>query len=66
MLGTDGFGAVGYARTAAQAFLKWIDTISHTLPCMHLYRRELISTSELLAARTSLGIDPDKVNPVLV
>ena len=31
-----------------------------------LYRRELIGMSELLEARASLGVDPDKTNPVLV
>ena len=65
VLGTDGFGRSD-TREQLRGFFE-VDRYNIAYAALYaLYRRELISTSELLAARTSLGIDPDKVNPVLV
>jgi pyruvate dehydrogenase E1 component len=63
VLGTDGFGRSD-TREKLRSFFE-VDRYNIAYAALYaLYRRELISMSELLAARTGLGIDPDKVNPV--
>ena len=65
VLGTDGFGRSD-TREQLRGFFE-VDRYNIAYAALYaLYRRELIDMSELLAARTSLGIDADKVNPVLV
>ena len=65
VLGTDGFGRSD-TREQLRSFFE-VDRYNIAYAALYsLYRRELISMSELLEARASLGIDPDKVNPVLV
>jgi pyruvate dehydrogenase E1 component len=65
VLGTDGFGRSD-TREKLRGFFE-VDRYNIAYAALYaLYRRELVSLSELLAARTSLGIDPGKVNPVLV
>jgi pyruvate dehydrogenase E1 component len=64
VLGTDGYGRSD-TREKLRSFFE-VDRYNIAYAALYaLYRRELISMSELLAARNSLGIDPDKVNPVL-
>jgi pyruvate dehydrogenase E1 component len=65
VLGTDGFGRSD-TREQLRSFFE-VDRYNIAYAALYsLYRRELLSMSELLAARQSLGIDPDKTNPVLV
>jgi pyruvate dehydrogenase E1 component len=65
VLGTDGFGRSD-TREQLRSFFE-VDRYNIAYAALYsLYRRELLSMSELLAARESLGIDPDKTNPVLV
>jgi pyruvate dehydrogenase E1 component len=64
VLGTDGFGRSD-TREKLRGFFE-VDRYNIAYAALYaLYRRELITINELLAARTSLGIDPDKINPVL-
>jgi pyruvate dehydrogenase E1 component len=65
VLGTDGFGRSD-TREKLRGFFE-VDRYNIAYAALYaLYRRELLSLSELLAARGSLAIDPEKVNPVLV
>ena len=65
VLGTDGFGRSD-TREKLRGFFE-VDRYNIAYAALYaLYRRELLSMSDLLAARESLGIDPEKVNPVLV
>jgi pyruvate dehydrogenase E1 component len=65
VLGTDGFGRSD-TREQLRRFFE-VDRFNIAYAALYaLYRRELISMSELLEARKKLGIDPAKVNPVLV
>jgi pyruvate dehydrogenase E1 component len=65
VLGTDGFGRSD-TREQLRRFFE-VDRYNITYAALYaLYRQGLVSMSELLAARASLGLDPDKINPVLV
>ena len=65
VLGTDGFGRSD-TREKLRSFFE-VDRYNIAYAALYsLYRRELLSMSELLEARESLGINPDKTNPVLV
>jgi pyruvate dehydrogenase E1 component len=65
VLGTDGFGRSD-TREQLRSFFE-VDRYNIAYAALYaLYRRELVSLSELLAARAALGIDPEKVNPELV
>lgn len=65
VLGTDGFGRSD-TREKLRGFFE-VDRYNIAYAALYaLYRRELLSQSELLAARGSLGINPEKVNPELV
>ncbi len=65
VLGTDGFGR---SDTRAQ-LRRFFEVDRYNIAYAALYglcRQGLISTGELLSARSGLGIDPDKTNPVLL
>jgi pyruvate dehydrogenase E1 component len=65
VLGTDGFGRSD-TREKLRRFFE-VDRCNIAYAALYgLYRQGLIDTGELLAARSSLGIDPDKINPVLL
>jgi len=65
VLGTDGFGRSD-TREKLRRFFE-VDRYNIAYAALYgLYRQGLIGTGELVAARTSLGIDPGKVNPVLL
>jgi pyruvate dehydrogenase E1 component len=65
VLGTDGFGRSD-TREKLRAFFE-VDRYQIAYAALYaLCRREAISMGELLEARNQLGIDPAKVNPVLV
>jgi len=65
VLGTDGFGRSD-TREQLRRFFE-VDRHHIAYAALYaLYRRELVSMGELLEARASLGIDPDKSNPVFV
>jgi len=65
VLGTDGFGRSD-TREKLRRFFE-VDRYNIAYGALYgLYRQGLIGTGELLAARSSLGIDPDKTNPVLL
>jgi pyruvate dehydrogenase E1 component len=63
VLGTDGFGRSD-TRDKLRGFFE-VDRYNIAYAALYgLYRQGLVSTGELLSARSDLGIDPDKVNPV--
>jgi pyruvate dehydrogenase E1 component len=65
VMGTDGFGRSD-TREQLRRFFE-VDRFNIAYSALYaLYRRELIGMSELMAARASLGIDPEKENPVNV
>jgi pyruvate dehydrogenase E1 component len=65
VLGTDGFGRSD-TREKLRRFFE-VDRYNIAYAALYgLYRQEQLGISELLAARSNLGIDPDKVNPVLM
>jgi pyruvate dehydrogenase E1 component len=65
VLGTDGFGRSD-TREQLRRFFE-VDRYNIAYAALYaLYRRDLLGMSELLEARASLGIDPDKANPVCV
>jgi pyruvate dehydrogenase E1 component len=65
VLGTDGFGRSD-TREKLRSFFE-VDRFNIAYAALYaLYRQGLVSMSELLEARKNLGIDPEKVNPVLV
>ncbi len=65
VLGTDGFGRSD-TREQLRRFFE-VDRYNIAYAALYaLYRRDVISMGELTEARSSLGIDPGKVNPVNV
>jgi pyruvate dehydrogenase E1 component len=65
VLGTDGFGRSD-TREKLRRFFE-VDRYNIAYAALYaLYRQGLLGTSELLSARSALGVDPDKVNPVLL
>ena len=63
VLGTDGFGRSD-TREKLRRFFE-VDRYNIAYAALYaLYRRELLSVGELISARESLGIDPEKANPV--
>jgi pyruvate dehydrogenase E1 component len=65
VLGTDGFGRSD-TREKLRSFFE-VDRFNIAYAALYaLYRQGLVSMSELLDARKTLGIDPEKVNPVSV
>jgi pyruvate dehydrogenase E1 component len=63
VLGTDGFGRSD-TREKLRRFFE-VDRYNIAYAALYgLYRQGLLGTSELLSARSALGIDPDKLNPV--
>jgi pyruvate dehydrogenase E1 component len=63
VLGTDGFGRSD-TREQLRSFFE-VDRFNIAYAALYaLYRRDLLSMGELLAAREKLGIEPGKVNPV--
>ena len=62
MLGTDGYGRSD-TREKLRGFFE-VDRYHIAYAALYgLYRQEQLSINELLAARESLGIDPEKANP---
>jgi pyruvate dehydrogenase E1 component len=65
VLGTDGFGRSD-TREKLRRFFE-VDRHNVAYAALYaLYRQGLISQGDLLAARSTLHIDPDKVNPATV
>ena len=65
VLGTDGFGRSD-TREKLRSFFE-VDRYNIAYSALYgLYRQGAISTGDLLSARSGLGIDPEKVNPVLL
>jgi pyruvate dehydrogenase E1 component len=65
VLGTDGFGRSD-TREQLRRFFE-VDRYNIAYAALYaLYRRDLVSLGELTEARESLGIDPEKANPVIV
>ena len=65
VLGTDGFGRSD-TREKLRRFFE-VDRHNVAYAALYaLYRQGLFSQGELLAARSKLGIDPDKINPIKV
>jgi pyruvate dehydrogenase E1 component len=65
VLGTDGFGRSD-TREKLRRFFE-VDRHNIAYAALYaLYRQESLGMSELLSARSRLGIDPEKVNPVRV
>jgi pyruvate dehydrogenase E1 component len=65
VLGTDGFGRSD-TREKLRSFFE-VDRFNIAYAALYaLYGQGLVSMSELLDARKTLGIDPEKVNPVSV
>jgi pyruvate dehydrogenase E1 component len=65
VLGTDGFGRSD-TREKLRSFFE-VDRYNIAYSALYgLCRQGVIGTGELLSARSSLGIDPEKVNPVLL
>ena len=63
VLGTDGFGRSD-TREQLRRFFE-VDRYNIAYAALYaLYRRDVISMGELTEARSSLGIDPGKANPV--
>jgi pyruvate dehydrogenase E1 component len=63
VLGTDGFGRSD-TREKLRRFFE-VDRHNVAYAALYvLYRQGLISQGDLLSARSKLGIDPDKINPV--
>ena len=63
VLGTDGFGRSD-TREQLRRFFE-VDRYNIAYAALYaLYRRDLLSMSELISARESLGIEPGKANPV--
>lgn len=62
VLGTDGFGRSD-TREKLRRFFE-VDRFNIAYAALYaLYRKGLLGQGELIAARTRLGIDPDKSNP---
>jgi len=65
VLGTDGFGRSD-TREKLRRFFE-VDRHNVAYAALYaLYRHGLFSQGDLLAARSTLHIDPDKVNPATV
>ncbi|MDZ4729120.1 MAG: pyruvate dehydrogenase (acetyl-transferring), homodimeric type [Xanthomonadales bacterium] len=65
VLGTDGFGRSD-TRERLRKFFE-VDRFNIAYAAIYaLYRKGQFGQSELLAARSKLGLDPDKINPTLV
>ena len=65
VLGTDGFGRSD-TREMLRRFFE-VDRYNVAYAALYsLYRQGQVSQGDLLAARSKLGIDPDKLNPVTV
>ena len=65
VLGTDGFGRSD-TREDLRRFFE-VDRYNIVYAALYaLYRKGLVGMSELMTARSSLGIDPAKVNPTKV
>jgi pyruvate dehydrogenase E1 component len=65
VLGTDGFGRSD-TRERLRKFFE-VDRFNIAYAAIYaLFRKGQFGQSELLSARTRLGIDPDKINPSLV
>jgi pyruvate dehydrogenase E1 component len=65
VLGTDGFGRSD-TREKLRSFFE-VDRHNVAYAALYvLYRQGLLSQGELLSARSKLGINPDKINPVKV
>jgi pyruvate dehydrogenase E1 component len=65
VLGTDGFGRSD-TREELRRFFE-VDRFNIAYAALYaLHRKGLVSQGDLLEARTSLGIDPDKSNPLHV
>jgi pyruvate dehydrogenase E1 component len=65
VLGTDGFGRSD-TREKLRSFFE-VDRHNVVYAALYvLYRQGLFSQGELLEARSKLGIDPDKINPIKV
>jgi pyruvate dehydrogenase E1 component len=65
VLGTDGFGRSD-TREKLRSFFE-VDRHNVAYAALYvLYRQGLFSQGELLEARSKLGIDPDKINPIKV
>ncbi len=63
VLGTDGFGRSD-TRERLRKFFE-VDRFNIAYAALYaLYRQGTVGQGELLAARSKLGIDPDKINPV--
>ena len=63
VLGTDGFGRSD-TREQLRSFFE-VDRYNIAYAALYaLYRRDVVSMGELTEARSSLGIDPGKANPV--
>jgi len=65
VLGTDGFGR----SDTREQLRRYFEVDRYNIAYAALYglcRQGLVSTGELLSARSGLGIDPDKTNPVLL
>jgi pyruvate dehydrogenase E1 component len=63
VLGTDGFGRSD-TRENLRRFFE-VDRYNVAYAALYvLYRQGLLSQGDLLSARSKLGIDPDKINPV--
>jgi pyruvate dehydrogenase E1 component len=62
VLGTDGFGRSDTRGRLRQFFE--VDRFNIAYAALYaLYRQGLLGQSELISARSKLGIDPDKINP---
>jgi pyruvate dehydrogenase E1 component len=65
VLGTDGFGRSD-TREKLRRFFE-VDRYHVAYAALYsLYRQGVLSQGDLLSARSKLGVDPDKLNPVTV
>jgi pyruvate dehydrogenase E1 component len=65
VLGTDGFGRSDTREKLRQFFE--VDRYSVAYAALYaLFKQGLVSQKELLSARSKLGLDPDKLNPLKV
>ena len=65
VLGTDGYGRSD-TREQLRRFFE-VDRYNIAYSALYgLYRQEQVSLNELLGARESLGLDPEKPNPSAV
>jgi pyruvate dehydrogenase E1 component len=65
VLGTDGFGRSD-TREKLRSFFE-VDRFNVAYAALYaLYRQDLLSQGELLSARSKLGIEPEKPNPIKV